>query len=49
MLLDAGDCDNDGRSELIFFATRSDSSDVYDLLYDNFRKKPNSKLVTTSA
>jgi hypothetical protein len=38
-LLDAGDYDNDGRSELIFFSTRSESSDVYDLLYDNFQKK----------
>jgi len=38
VLLDAADYDNDGRSELIFFSTRSESSDVYDLLYDNFRK-----------
>src|SRR5882724_1290770 len=38
-LLDAGDYANDGRSELIFFSTRSESSDVYDLLYDNFQKK----------
>lgn len=39
VLLDAGDYDNDGRSELIFFSTRSESSDVYDLLYDRFQKK----------
>ena len=38
-LLDAGDYDNDGRSELIFFSTRSESSDAYDLLYAEFRKK----------
>jgi hypothetical protein len=38
-LLDAGDYDNDGRSELVFFSTRSESSDAYDLLYDNFQKK----------
>lgn len=38
-LLDAGDYDNDGSSELIFFSTRSENSDAYDLLYDNFRKK----------
>jgi hypothetical protein len=38
-LLDAGDYDNEGSSELIFFSMRSESSDVYDLLYDNFRKK----------
>jgi hypothetical protein len=38
-LLDAGDYDNDGRSELIFFSVRSENSDVYDLLYDNFQKK----------
>jgi hypothetical protein len=38
-LLDAGDYDNQGSSELIFFSMRSESSDVYDLLYDNFRKK----------
>jgi hypothetical protein len=39
VLLDAGDYDNDGRSELIFFSTRSGHSDAYDLLYDNFQKK----------
>jgi hypothetical protein len=39
VLVDAGDYDNDGRSELIFFSTRSESSDVYDLLYDGFQKK----------
>lgn len=39
VLVDAGDYDNDGRSELIFFSTRSESSDAYDLLYDNFQKK----------
>lgn len=38
-LLDAGDYDNDGRSELIFFSARSENSDAYDLLYDNFQKK----------
>jgi hypothetical protein len=37
-LLDAGDYDDDGRSELVFFSMRSESSDVYDLLYDNFQK-----------
>jgi hypothetical protein len=39
VLLDAGDYDNDGRSELIFFSTRSESSDAYDLLYDNLQKR----------
>jgi hypothetical protein len=39
VLLDAGDYDNDGRSEFIFFSVRSENSDVYDLLYDNFQKK----------
>ena len=39
VLVDAGDYDNDGRSELIFFSTRSESSDAYDLLYDGFQKK----------
>ena len=39
VLLDAGDYDDDGQSELIFFSPRSESSDVYDLLYDNLRKK----------
>jgi hypothetical protein len=38
-LLDAGDYDNDGSSELIFFSARSDNSDAYDLVYDNFQKK----------
>jgi hypothetical protein len=38
-LLDAGDYDHDGSSELIFFSTRSENSDAYDLLYDNFRKR----------
>jgi hypothetical protein len=38
-LVDAGDYDNDGKSELIFFSTRSENSDAYDLLYDDFRKK----------
>ncbi len=38
-LLDAGDYDNDGSSELIFFSVRSENSDAYDLVYDNFRKK----------
>lgn len=37
-LLDAGDYDNDGNSELIFFSTRSEKSDAYDLVYDSFRK-----------
>lgn len=37
-LLDAGDYDNDGSSELIFFSTRSENSDAYDLIYGNFRK-----------
>jgi hypothetical protein len=39
LLLDAGDYDDDGRSEFIFFSVRSENSDVYDLLYDNFQKK----------
>jgi hypothetical protein len=39
LLLDAGDYDDDGRSELVFFSTRSESSDVYELLYDDFQKK----------
>ena len=39
LLLDAGDYDDDGRSELVFFSMRSESSDVYDLIYDNFQKK----------
>ncbi len=39
ILLDAGDYDNDGHSELIFFSTHSERSDTYDLLYDNFQKK----------
>ena len=39
ILLDAGDYDNDGRSELVFFSTRSESSDAYDLLYGDFQKK----------
>ena len=39
-LLDAGDYDNDGRSEIIFFSTRSERSDAYDLLYgDNLEKR----------
>jgi hypothetical protein len=38
-LLDAGDYDNDGSSELIFFSVRSENSDAYDLVYDNFQKK----------
>jgi hypothetical protein len=38
-LLDAGDYDNDGTSELIFFSMRSETSDAYDLVYDNFRKR----------
>jgi hypothetical protein len=38
-LLDAGDYDNAGRSVFIFFSVRSENSDVYDLLYDNFQKK----------
>jgi len=38
-LLDAGDYDNDGSSEIIFFSTRSEHSDAYDLLYDGLRKK----------
>jgi hypothetical protein len=37
--LDAGDYDNDGSSEVIFFSARSENSDAYDLLYDNFQKK----------
>jgi len=39
LLLDAGDYDNDGHSEFIFFSVRSENSDVYDLLYDNLEKK----------
>jgi hypothetical protein len=39
VLVDAGDYDNDGHSELIFFSTRSENSDAYDLLYDGFQKK----------
>ena len=39
VLLDAGDYDNDGRSEFIFLSVRSENSDVYDLFYDNFQKK----------
>ena len=39
-LLDAGDYDNDGRSEIIFFSTRSEHSDAYDLLYgDDLQKR----------
>jgi hypothetical protein len=38
-LLDAGDYDNDGRSELIFFSMRSEASDAYDLVYDDFQGK----------
>jgi hypothetical protein len=39
-LLDAGDYDNDGRSEIIFFSTRSEHSDAYDLLYgDDLEKR----------
>lgn len=39
-LLDAGDYDNDGRSEIIFFSTRSEHSDAYDLLYgDGLQKR----------
>ena len=38
-LVDAGDYDNDGTSELIFFSARSENTDVYDLVYDNFQKK----------
>ena len=38
-LVDAGDYDNDGSSELIFFSTRSENTDAYDLVYDNFSKK----------
>jgi len=37
--LDAGDYDNDGSAKVIFFSARSENSDAYDLLYDNFRKK----------
>lgn len=39
LLLDAGDYDNDGRSELLFFSMRSESSDAYDLVYGDFRQK----------
>lgn len=39
VLVDAGDYDNDGHSELIFFSTRSENSDAYDLLYDGFQKR----------
>lgn len=39
ILLDAGDYDNDGQSELIFFSVRSESSDVYELVYNKFEKK----------
>ena len=38
-LLDAGDYDNDGKSEPIFFSMRSEISDVYDLVYDSLQKK----------
>lgn len=38
-LLDAGDYDNHGSSELIFFSVRSENSDAYDLVYHNFQKK----------
>lgn len=38
-LLDAGDYDNDGSSEIIFFSTRSERSDAYDLLYNNVSKR----------
>lgn len=39
-LLDAGDYDNDGRSEIIFFSTKSEHSDAYDLLYgDDLQKR----------
>jgi hypothetical protein len=38
-LLDAGDYDNDGHSELIFFSMRSENSDAYDLVYGNFQQK----------
>jgi hypothetical protein len=39
VLLDAGDYDNDGHSEFIFFSPRSENSDVCDLVYANFQKK----------
>jgi hypothetical protein len=45
-LLDAGDYDNDGSSEVIFFSARSENSDAYDLLYDNFQKKLTLRLNT---
>jgi len=38
-LLDAGDYDNCGSSEVIFFSMRSENSDAYNLVYDDFRKK----------
>jgi hypothetical protein len=38
-LLDAGDYDNDGHSELIFFSMRSEISDAYDLVYGDFQHK----------
>jgi len=39
-LLDAGDYDNNGHSELIFFSLRSETSDAYDLVYgDDFEHK----------
>jgi len=39
-LLDAGDYDNDGESEIIFFSTRSEHSDAYDLIYgDDLQKR----------
>jgi hypothetical protein len=36
-LLDAGDYDNDGVSELIFFSINSEMTDRYSLVYDNLR------------
>jgi hypothetical protein len=38
VLLDA-DYDYHGRSGLLFFSTRSEYSDVYDLLYNNLQKE----------
>ena len=38
-LVDAGDYDNDGISEFVFFSTRSERTDAYDLVYDNFQKR----------
>jgi len=38
-LLDAGDYDADGKSEVLFFLTQPEDTDGYVLFYDEFRKK----------